>query len=60
MNWNNQMEELNRRIRVMKYGEIIKKAISDWYFEQGIPEPLWYVETDPPWWKDYLRDMNEK
>lgn len=38
------------RKRVMETGEIISKAISDWYFESGIPEPKWRIKKDPDWW----------
>lgn len=37
--------------KVIETKEIINKAISDWYFEHGIPEPPWkmnkpYFEGD--------------
>lgn len=60
MNNHLNMNELNRRMRQIKTAEIIKKAISDWYFEKGIPEPIWYVNQDPQWWTDYLRDLTNE
>ena len=41
----------------MEIGETIRKAISDWYFEQGKPEPLWYVK-DEAWWTEYLKSLD--
>jgi hypothetical protein len=43
----------------MAIGEKVREAISDWYFENGKEEPLWYVPKDPPWWKEYLRSLDE-
>lgn len=42
----------------MEIGETIRKAISDWYFEQGKPEPLWQVKKDPDWWIEYLDSLD--
>lgn len=44
----------------METSEKLKKAISDWYFEQGIPEPLWQSKKDPDWWIEYLNDLNKE
>ena len=43
----------------MVIGEKVRNAISDWYFENGKPEPLWYTK-DPDWWTNYLNDIGEK
>jgi len=48
--WKTHMETLMRRKRVMETGEIISKAIGDWYFENGISEPRWRTQKDPDWW----------
>jgi hypothetical protein len=40
----------------MEIGETIRKAISDWYFENGMPEPLWEMK-DEEWWRLYLEDL---
>jgi hypothetical protein len=42
----------------MEIGETIRKAISDWYFENGKEEPLWYTK-DPEWWTSYLKELDE-
>jgi hypothetical protein len=42
----------------MEIGETIRKAISDWYFENGMPEPLWETK-DPAWWTEYLKSLDE-
>ena len=51
------MKTLNQRMIGIKNDEIVKKAISDYYFEKGEPEPIWYVNKNPQWWVDYLRDI---
>jgi hypothetical protein len=43
----------------MEIGETIRKAISDWYFENGISEPNWRVDKDPQWWVEYLNNLND-
>jgi len=48
---------LTQRMNQMIIGDKVRKAISDWYYENGIIEPLWYVPKDPEWWKEYLRDL---
>ena len=53
------MRTLMQRKKRMEVGETIRKAISDWYFEQGKPEPLWYVSKDPEWWIQYLASLDE-
>jgi hypothetical protein len=40
-------------------GEKVRNAISDWYFENGKEEPMWYVPKNPPWWEEYLRSLDE-
>ena len=51
------MEILTKRMKQMQIGETISKAISDWYFENGMPEPLWYTK-DPSWWSEYLKSLD--
>jgi len=55
--WQMRMKILTQRKRQMEIGETIHKAISDWYFEQGKPEPLWYTK-DPSWWTEYLKSLD--
>jgi hypothetical protein len=52
------MQTLTQRKNQMEIGETIRKAISDWYFENGMPEPLWET-SDPSWWTDYLKSLDE-
>ena len=42
----------------MEVGDTIRKAISDWYFENGKPEPDWQVKNDPEWWIEYLKSLD--
>jgi hypothetical protein len=53
------MKILTQRKKQMEIGETIRKAISDWYFEQGKPEPLWYTK-DPAWWISYLKEIEDE
>jgi hypothetical protein len=53
------MKILTQRMNQMVIGDKVRKAISDWYFENGKPEPDWYVPKDPPWWQEYLRSLDE-
>ncbi len=39
--WKTHMEILMRRTKMLGIDEIVIKAISDWYFEEGKPEPPW-------------------
>ena len=39
--WKTHMETLMRRQKMTEFDEKLRKAISDWYFEEGIPEPPW-------------------
>jgi hypothetical protein len=48
-----------KRKNQIEIGDKIRKAISDWYFEAGKPEPLWYVPKNPEWWEEYLRSLDE-
>ncbi len=50
---------LTQRMKTIATGEKVRKAISDWYFENGKPEPLWYVPKNPEWWEIYLKQLDE-
>jgi hypothetical protein len=52
------MKILTQRMNTMVIGEKVRKAISDWYFEAGKPEPDWYTK-DPEWWVSYLKELDE-
>jgi hypothetical protein len=54
------MKILTQRMNQMVIGEKVRNAISDWYFENGKEEPLWYVPKDPEWWILYLRELEEE
>jgi hypothetical protein len=41
----------------MVIGDKVRQAVSDWYFENGKEEPLWYVSKDPDWWTLYLKSL---
>ena len=52
------MTILTKRMKKIEIGEKVRNAISDWYFENGKPEPLWYVPKNPPWWDEYLNSLD--
>lgn len=52
------MKTLMKRKKQIEIGETIRKAISDWYFENGKPEPDWRVQKDPEWWTEYLNSLD--
>ena len=52
------IEILTRRMKQIEIGDKIRKAISDWYFENGKPEPQWEMK-DPEWWTEYLKSLDE-
>ena len=53
------MKILTQRMRTITTGDKVRQAISDWYFENGKPEPLWYVPKNPEWWVQYLKELDE-
>lgn len=57
--WQMHMQTLMQRKKVIEVNETLRKAISDWYFENGKVEPIWYVPKDPEWWTEYLRLLDE-
>jgi hypothetical protein len=46
-------------MKKIEIGEKVCKAISDWYYENGMVEPLWYVPKNPEWWESYLKSLDE-
>ena len=52
--WNQYMMTLTRRKKQLETAEIVSQAISDWYLENGLPEPDWKIQKDPEWWTSYL------
>lgn len=56
--WQMHMKTLMKRKKQIEIGETIRKAISDWYFENGKPEPDWRVQKDPEWWTEYLNSLD--
>ena len=52
------MKILMKRMKRIEIGETVKQAISDWYYENGMVEPLWYVPKNPPWWTEYLNSLD--
>ena len=52
------MKILMKRMKRIEIGETVKQAISDWYYENGIVEPLWYVPKNPDWWDEYLNSLD--
>jgi hypothetical protein len=53
------MKILMKRMKKIEIGETVKQAISDWYYENGMVEPLWYVPKNPDWWISYLKELDE-
>ena len=54
------METLMKRKKQIETGDIIRKAISEWYFEHGMSEPNWESKTDPEWWIEYLKSLDNQ
>lgn len=54
--WKTHMEMLTRRKRQIEIGETVRKSISDWYFENGLPEPNWRVNIDE---ENYPNELDE-
>jgi len=50
---------LTQRMNQMIIGNKVRQAISDWYFENGEEEPIWYVPQNPPWWEEYLKSLDD-
>ena len=50
---------LTQRMNQMIIGDKVRKAISDWYFENEKEEPIWYVPQNPPWWEEYLKSLDD-
>ena len=55
--WNQHMKTLTRRKRQLETAETLSQAISDWYLENGLPEPDWKIQKDPEWWTSYLDSL---
>jgi hypothetical protein len=52
------MKTLTERKKQIEISETITKAISDWYIENGTPEPNWRHHKDPNWWIEYLQELD--
>ena len=52
------MKILMKRMKRIEISETVKQAISDWYYENGMVEPLWYVPKNPEWWEEYLQSLD--
>lgn len=52
------MKILMKRMKKIEIGETVKQAVSDWYYENGMVEPLWYVPKNPDWWDEYLNSLD--
>lgn len=53
------METLMKRKKQIETGDIIRKAIGEWYFEHGMSEPNWKVK-DEEWWIEYLKSLDKE
>jgi hypothetical protein len=52
------MATLTKRMKTIEIVEKIDEALWKWYFERGREVPNW-KKTDPQWWIDYLRSLDE-
>jgi hypothetical protein len=52
------MKILMKRMKRIEISETVKQAISEWYYENGMAEPLWYVPKNPDWWEEYLQSLD--
>ena len=42
--WTMHMEMLMKRKRGLEANEVVREAISEWYRENGLPEPDWRMK----------------
>jgi hypothetical protein len=45
--WTTHMQMLTKRKKRIEISEKLSQAISDWYTENGLPEPDWRPHKDP-------------
>jgi hypothetical protein len=50
--WTTHMQTLTKRKKQIEISEKLSQAISDWYDENGLPEPDWRPHKDPEWWTE--------
>ncbi len=50
--WQAHMKTLTERKKQIEISEKLSEAISEWYTENGLPEPDWRPHKDPEWWTD--------
>jgi hypothetical protein len=58
--WTTHMETLTKRKKQIEISEKLSEAISEWYTENGLPEPDWRPQSDPQWWTDYLKSLDNR
>ena len=54
------MQTLMKRKRSIGISQIIDSTIYEWYSERGMEVPNWKMKTDPDWWIEYLRELDEQ
>ena len=54
------MQTLMKRKRSIGISQIIDSTIYEWYSERGMKVPNWKMKTDPDWWIEYLRELDEQ
>jgi len=50
--WTTHMQMLTKRKKQIEISEKLSQAISEWYAENGLPEPDWRPHKDPEWWTE--------
>jgi hypothetical protein len=55
--WKTHIETLTKRMKQIEIGDNVKQAISDWYYENGMIEPQWYMK-EQDWWIQYLQSLD--
>ena len=58
--WQMRMQTLTSRKRSIGISQKIDAIIFEWYSERGMEVPNWKMKTDPDWWIEYLRELDEQ
>ena len=54
------MQTLMKRKRSIGISQIIDSTIYEWYSERGMKVPNWKMKTDPDWWIEYLKELENQ
>lgn len=55
--WDMHMDQLEKRKKQLWIKETIDNALWEYYSEKGLEVPIWKMNKNPQWWRDYLIDL---